>query len=134
MSVWKKIESKVMDKNVSKETLAKALEKRNITLDDSIKTISNAFGSDTCDAALINKANPSRVSMGVRFNKNGGVELVGDIWGTGLGKDKGQEELLDRIAHHYQVENITEQLSMSNWCIESTVTENGKTVMDIVQY
>ena len=51
-----------------------------------------------------------------------------------LGKDKGQEELLDRIAHHYQVENITEQLSMSNWCIESTVTENGKTVMEIVQY
>lgn len=134
MSVWKKIESKVMDKNVSKETLVRALEKMNITLDDSIKTISNAFGSDTCDAAIINKDRPSKVSMGVRFNAEGGVELVGDIWGTGLGNDRGQEELLDRIAHHYQVENITEQLSMSDWYIESTVTENGKTIMEIVQY
>ena len=134
MSVWKKIESKVMDKNVSRSTLAKALEKMNITLDDSVKTISNAYGSDTCDAALINNANPSRVSLGVKFNAQGGVELVGDIWGTGLGNDGGQEGLLDRIAHHYQVENITEQLSMSNWCIESTVDKNGKTIMEVVQY
>lgn len=134
MSVWKKIESKVMDRDVNKETLTRALEKMNITLDDSIKTISNAFGSDTCDAALINKTNPYKASMGIRYTKNGGVELVGDIWGTGLGNDGGQEGLLDRIAHNYQVENITEQLSMSNWSIESTVNENGKTVMEIVQY
>lgn len=134
MSVWKKIESKNMEKDVNRETLVKALEKMNITLDDTVHTISNSFGSDTCDAALINKSNPSKVSMGVRFTAQGGVELVGDIWGTGLGMDGGQEGLMDRIAHHYQVEHITDQLSMTNWCIESTVTKDGKTVMEIVQY
>ena len=132
MSVWKQIKSEVLKKNVNKKMLESTLKSMGIGLDYSVKNIKNAYGTDTCDAALVK--NNKVTSMGIRFNKQKGIELVGDIWGTGLGKHLGQEDLMNEIAHNYQVNNVKKQLMYSNWNIENEVTKNGKTVIELVQY
>jgi hypothetical protein len=132
MSVWKKIESKVLEAGVDRNILELALGDMGISLDNGVKEIKNGFGKDSVDAALVYRGKVT--SMGLRYNKQGGVQLVGDIWGTGLGTDGKQEGLMDKIAHNYQKRNIVTSLENNGWTIENTQTVNGKTVIEVYQF
>ena len=132
MSVWKKIESKILEGNVDRDLLAKALREFDITLDHSVKTIQNYYGDDTVDAAF--KVKGKLVSLGINFTDKGGVELVGDIYGTGFGNDGGQETLMNKIAQTYQKHNIKKVLDENGWTIENEVVNNGKIEIEVYQF
>lgn len=121
MSVWKKVKSDALGRNVDESILDSALASMGLGLDKTVKSIRNGFGSDVCDAALINK--DGRVtSVGIVYNKDRGIELVGDPWGTGLGKDSGHQGILDSIAQSYQVEHIKAKAVENMWTVESIKT------------
>ncbi len=134
MSVWKKVENNVLGKNVNEKMLEAALADLGITLNKQTKTIRNTWGTDTCDAALVAKGKIT--SMGIRWTKNKGIELVGDTYncnfGHGIG-DKGQQALADKIAQAYQVRWVKYQMQMNNWQIEQQVDVNGKVKLVMTQ-
>lgn len=132
MSVWKKIISDVLASSVDTKMLEETLGEMGIGLNYSVKSLKNAYGKDTCDAAFTKDGKV--LSLGIKFNDKKGIELVGDIWGTNLGGDGKQEVLMDNIAHNYQVNNVKQQVQMNNWFIENQYVENGKTVIEIMQY
>lgn len=132
MSIWKKVISDVLASGVSAKMLEETLNEMGIGLDYSIKNLKNSYGRDTCDAAFTKDGRV--LSLGIKFNKDKGIELIGDIWGTNLGIDGKQEALMDKIAHNYQVNNVKEQVQKNNWFIENQYVENGKTVIEIMQY
>ena len=71
-------------------------------------------------------------SVGLVFNKNHGVELVGDPWGTGLGKDGGHQGILDSIAQAYQAEHIKTKALENMWTVESVKTNaEGEIEIDL---
>lgn len=121
MSVWKKVKSNALGRNVDERILDSALASMGLGLDKTVKSIRNGFGSDTCDAALINK-DGKVTSVGIVYNKDRGIELVGDPWGTGLGKDGGHQGILDSIAQSYQVEHIKAKAVENMWTVESIKT------------
>lgn len=132
MSVWKKIISDVLASSVDTGMLEETLKGMGIGLDYSVKNLKNAWGTDTCDAAFTKDDNV--LSLGIKFNDKKGVELIGDIWGTNLGADGKQEVLMDKIAHNYQVTNVKEQVQLNNWFVEDQYVEDGKTIIEIIQY
>ena len=135
MSIWSVVKNDVLGKNVSEKMLEAALNDLGISLDKSVKSIKNSWGHDTCDAALVNK-NGRITSMGIRWTKNKGVELVGDTFncnfGHGIG-DKGQEQLTNKIAQAYQVRFVKYQMTQNNWNIVSQTDVNGKVKLVLTQ-
>ena len=135
MSVWKQITSDVLGKNVNEKMLTNALADLGITLDKSVKQIRNSWGSDTCDAALVNSS--GRVtSVGIRWTAKKGIELVGDTFNCNFGHgiyDKGQETLMNKIAQAYQVRHVKQRMALNNWMVEEQVTENGEIKLVFVQ-
>ena len=134
MSVWKKIESNVLNKNVNEKMLIAALNDLGIGLDTTVKSIKNSYGSDTCDAALTK--NGRVTSMGIRWTAKKGIELVGDTFNCNFGMgiyDKGQEKLMDKIAQAYQTRHIKRQMQLNNWNCESTQTVDGKIKLVLTQ-
>ena len=134
MSVWKQITSDVLGKNVNEKMLVNALADLGIGLDKNVKSIRNSWGSDSCDAALTK--NGRVTSMGIRWTKNKGIELVGDTFNCNFGMgiyDKGQETLMNKIAQAYQVRHVKQQMALNNWMVEEQVTENGEIKLVFVQ-
>lgn len=132
MSVWKKIESKILEANVDRDMLTEALESLEIRLDYNTKTIKNSYGTDSVDAAFIYGGQVR--SLGFNFNQKGGVELVGDIYGTGLGRDGKQDTLMNKIAQAYQKINVKNVLDQNGWTIENETTTNGKIEIEVYQF
>lgn len=136
MSIWKKVESNVLGSNVNERMLMAALSDLGISLDKSVKNIRNSWGTDTCDAALVNK--DGRVtSMGIRWTAKKGVELVGDTFNCGFGHgigDKGQETLMNKIAQAYQTRHIKYQMELNGWQVTQQVEQNGKVKLVLVQH
>ena len=133
MSVWKQVKSDVLGKNVNERMLVQALSDLGITIDKTVKSIRNSWGQDTCDFALVN--NGRVTSVGMRWTKGKGIELVGDTFGCrfeGI-NDKGQEQLMNRIAQAYQVRHIKQQMQLNNWVVESQTTVNGEVKLVLVQ-
>ncbi|MGL5507783.1 MAG: DUF1257 domain-containing protein [Paraclostridium sp.] len=131
MSVWKRLESRILESNIDRGMLELALKDLEIGLDNNVKTIKNSYGTDSVDAGFIYK--DRNISMGISYNKKGGVELVGDIWGTGLGRDGKQDALLNKIAQAYQKRNVLQALDMNGWTVESTNIVNGKVEIEVYQ-
>lgn len=133
MSVWKKVESNAVGKNVKLNILEKALKKMDISLNKNVKELKNGFGSDKCFAALVNSKGKI-TDVGIDFTDKGGLQVVGDLWCSGLNfRDGGHQELLDTIAHNYQVEHIKAKAKEELW----TVTEkkiNGKVELELIRY
>ena len=115
-----------------RDLFSKSFKEFDITLDHSVKTIQNYYGDDTVDAAF--KVKGKLVSLGINFTDKGGVELVGDIYGTGLGRDGGQETLMNKIAQTYQKHNIKKVLDENGWTIENEVVNNGKIEIEVYQF
>lgn len=134
MSVWKKIESKVLASGVDMDLLTKALKNElNVTMDFNTKNIRNSWGHEKVDCALVN--NGRTTALGFRFSKENGVELVGDIFGSGLGMDGKQEALMDTIAKFYQKHNIIDKLENNGWTIENVeINEKKEIIIDAYQW
>ena len=134
MSIWKQVKNDVFGKNVNEKMLEAALADLGIGVDKTVKSIRNSWGHDTCDFALTKDGRVT--SMGVRWTKHKGIELVGDTFncnfGHGIG-DKGQETLMNKIAQAYQVRFIKHQMQMNNWMIQEQKDVNGKIKLVMVQ-
>ena len=134
MSVWKTIKNNVLGQNVNEKMLEAALADLGIGLDKTVKSIRNSWGQDTCDAALTKDGRVT--SMGIRWTKNKGVELVGDTFNCNFGfgiRDKGQETLANKVAQAYQVRFVKYQMQMNNWTVVEQKDVNGKIKLVMVQ-
>lgn len=134
MSVWKKIESKVLAAGVDMDLLMESLKKElNVTLDFDTKRVRNTWGSEDVDCALVN--NGRKTALGFKISKENGVELVGDIYGSGLGYDGDQEVLMNKIAQMYQKFNIQNKLTANGWTVENmTTNNNGEIEIDVARW
>lgn len=134
MSVWKKIESKVLASGVNMELFEKSLlEDIGATLDFNTKRIRNTWGSEEVDCAIVVDGRVR--ALGFRFTEENGVELVGDTYGSGIAGDNNQEALMNKIAKFYQKHNIKHKLESNGWVIEDITTdENNEIVINAYQW
>ena len=129
MSVWKSVKNNTMDKAVNMEMLETALNAMGVSLDYSVNEISNTWGHQSCTAAFVRDGKV--LSLGVQQDENGGITLVGDTWGTGLGGDGKQDALMDRIAQNYNSELYQDRLAYMGFSVEdvSVDKETGEIVI-----
>ena len=129
MSVWKSVKNNTMDKAVNMEMLETALNAMGVSLDYSGNEISNTWGHQSCTAAFVKDGKV--LSLGVQQDANGGITLVGDTWGTGLGGDGKQDALMDRIAQNYNSELYQDRLAFMGFSIDdvSVDKETGEIVI-----
>lgn len=134
MSVWKKIESKVLAAGVDMNLFEKSLkEELGVTLDFNTTRIRNTWGSETVDCAIVVDGRVR--ALGFRFSEEDGVELVGDTYGSGIAGDNNQEALMDKIAKFYQKHNIKHKLETNGWVIENIeMDENEEIIIDTYQW
>lgn len=133
MSVWKSVKNNNMDQNVKMEMLEKGLANMGVTLDYNTKTIKNSYGSETCTAAFV--MNGRVLSLGINQDAKGGISLVGDTWGTGLGGDGKQEALMNRIAQQYSSELYQDILNTKGFTLDTVeTTADGKIKIKAFQY
>lgn len=133
MSVWKSVKNTTMEQNVDMEMLEKALEGMGVSLDHTVNTISNTWGKEACTAAFVKDGKV--LSLGVNVDANGGITLVGDTWGTGLGGDGKQDALMNRIAQLYNSELYQDRLIGMGYDIDSVeVNEKGEIVINAIQF
>ena len=129
MSVWKSVKNNTMEKAVDMEMLERGLETMGVSLDYTVNSISNNWGHQTCTAAFVKDGKV--LSLGVQQDANGGITLVGDTWGTGLGGDGKQDALMDRIAQNYNSELYQDRLAFMGFSIDdvSVDKETGEIVI-----
>ena len=129
MSVWKSVKNNTMDKAVNMEMLETALNAMGVSLDYSVNEISNTWGHQSCTAAFVRDGKV--LSLGIQQDENGGITLVGDTWGTGLGGDGKQDALMDRIAQNYNSELYQDRLAYMGFSVEdvSVDKETGEIVI-----
>ena len=133
MSVWKSVKNTTMEQNVDMEMLEKALETMGVSLDYTVNSISNSWGHETCTAAFVKDGRV--LSLGVNVDNNGGISLVGDTWGTGLGGDGKQDALMNKIAQQYNSELYQDRLVGMGYDIDSVeVNEKGEIVISAIQF
>ena len=116
MSVWKSVKNNTMEKAVNMEMLEAALNAMGISLDYSVNEISNTWGHQSCTAAFVRDGKV--LSLGIQQDENGGITLVGDTWGTGLGGDGKQDALMDRIAQNYNSELYQDRLAFMGFSVD----------------
>ena len=129
MSVWKSVKNNTMEKAVNMEMLETALNAMGVSLDYSVNEISNTWGHQSCTAAFVRDGKV--LSLGIQQDENGGITLVGDTWGTGLGGDGKQDALMDRIAQNYNSELYQDRLAYMGFSVEdvSKDKETGEIVI-----
>lgn len=135
MSVWKTVKNNTMEKNVDMKMLDKALEGIGAKLDYNIKEVRNSWGHEKCTAGIFNVNKNKITALGVRTTKEGGIELVGDTWGSGLGGDGKQDELMNKIAQQYNKELYTVKLNEMGYIVTDTTTNaNGEIEITAITY
>ena len=129
MSVWKSVKNNTMERAVNMEMLEAALNTMGVSLDYSVNEISNTWGHQSCTAAFVKDG--KILSLGVQQDANGGITLVGDTWGTGLGGDGKQDALMDRIAQNYNSELYQDRLAFMGFSVDdvSVDKETGEIVI-----
>ena len=133
MSVWKSVKNNTMERAVDMDMLTKALAEMGVTLDFTVNNISNTWGHETCSAAFVR--NGRVLSLGINVDDKGGISLVGDTYGTGLGGDGKQDALMNRIAQLYNSELYQERLTAMGYNVTSvTKNEKGELVISAIQY
>lgn len=133
MSVWKSVKNTTMEQNVDMDMLEIALKEMGVELDHTVNSISNTWGHETCTAAFVKDGKV--LSLGINVDNNGGISLVGDTWGTGLGGDGKQDALMNRIAQLYNSALYQDRLVGMGYDIDSVTTnENGEIVINAIQF
>ena len=129
MSIWKSVKNNTMERAVNMEMLEAALNAMGVSLDYSVNEISNTWGHQSCTAAFVKDGKV--LSLGVQQDANGGITLVGDTWGTGLGGDGKQDALMDRIAQNYNSELYQDRLAFMGFSVDdvSVDKETGEIVI-----
>lgn len=128
MSVWKSVQNQTMNSNVEMDLLETALKGMGVELDYTVNQISNHWGHEQCTAAFVKDG--KILSLGINVTSDGGVELVGDTYATGLGGDGKQEALMNRISQLYNSELYQDRLASMGYNIDSVeVNEEGKIVI-----
>ena len=135
MSVFKKVTAKGLDEKVNMGILEKSLGELNLTLDGSIKTVSNAYGKATVDYALVN--NGRVTSLGLKANGKGGFSLEGDPFGAKIKNRFGEtifdgqhQEVVNAISQLYQKNLMIYNLKRNGWDVK--VADSIKNKKDIV--
>lgn len=133
MSVWKSVKNTTMEQNVDMDMLEIALKEMGVELDHTVNSISNTWGHEVCTAAFVKDGKV--LSLGINVDNNGGISLVGDTWGTGLGGDGKQDALMNRIAQLYNSALYQDRLVGMGYDIDSVTTnENGEIVINAIQF
>ena len=133
MSVWTSVKNTTMEQNVDMDMLEIALKEMGVELDHTVNSISNTWGHETCTAAFVKDGKV--LSLGINVDDNGGISLVGDTWGTGLGGDGKQDALMNRIAQLYNSALYQDRLVGMGYDIDSVTTnENGEIVINAIQF
>lgn len=135
MSVFKKVTAKGLDEKVNMGILEKSLGELNLTLDESIKTVSNAYGKAIVDYALVN--NGRVTSLGLKANGKGGFSLEGDPFGAKIKNRFGEtifdgqhQEVVNAISQLYQKNLMIYNLKRNGWDVK--VADSIKNKKDIV--
>ena len=131
MSVWTKVQNKALYENVDMEILTEALAEMNVTLDHSIKEVSNAYGKSKVDACL--RHNGNMTSLGIVKNSKNGISLVGDTWKSGIVGDRQANKLIDMISQRYQKIKIKRDLELQGWVVD-VIEKQDKIVLECMQY
>lgn len=135
MSVFKKVTAKALDEKVDVKLLEKSLGELNLTLDSTVKNVSNAYGQATVDYAIVN--NGKVTSLGFKRNNKGGLELEGDPFGCKI-KDRfgntifdGQhQEIMNAISQLYQKNLMVKNLRRNGWDVKvSNSIKNKKEIV-----
>ena len=135
MSVWKSVKSAGLTKETNKDMLAEALKELGIGLDYNTKVISNSYGKTEVDVAFVNLKTNKVVSLGIKYDADGAVTLLGDPWATGFGSDGGHQAVLDKIAQMYQKVNVSTTLVNHGYVVsEQTTNAQGDIVIKAYQY
>lgn len=131
MSVWTKIQSKALYKDVDMEILEEALLSMNLTLDHNVKEIENSYGKSKVDAMILNKNKAT--TLGIVKNLKGGITLVGDTWRSGIVGDKQADLLMNLISQNYQKTKVKKTLELEGWNVKE-IKKEDKIVLECLQY
>lgn len=131
MSVWTKVQNKALYENVDMAIFQEALLGMELTLDNNVKEVSNAFGKSKVDAGLIFKGNAT--ALGIVRNSRGGISLVGDTWKSGIVGDKQANKLINMMSQAYQKVKLKKELENQGWVVNEVVKQD-KIVLECMQY
>lgn len=131
MSVWTKVQNRVLYENVDMEILKEALLEMNVSLDESTKEIANSFGRSKVDAGLY--FNNQKTSLGIVKNAKGGISLVGDTWKSGIVGDKQADKLINMMSQAYQKVKLKKELELQGWDV-NVIKKEDKIVLQCMQY
>ncbi len=122
MSVWTRMKSQVLEEKVNMEYFTEAMKELDITLDFSVKEISNYYGKDKVDAMIRHKGNST--ALGILQNSKGGVDVIGDTYRSGIVRDNQHGKLVNMMAQAYQVYKTKKQLELAGWTVTSKKVED----------
>lgn len=112
MSHWKSFTNNIL-KDTNKKYLVAALDEMGLGLNEQIKNIQNAWGSEQVDMALTKQG--ELLSLGFKENKEKELELKGDFYRTGLNEGR----FMDELSQKYQKHRITDQMELAGWNVEA---------------
>ena len=131
MSVWTKVQTKVLEKKVDMKLFEEAMKGLDLTLDFTKTELSNSFGRSKVDAMLRYQGNPT--ALGIIRNAEGGIDLLGDTWRSGIVKDKEHDKLVNMMSQAYQSHKLKVQLEAAGWEV-TTKKVGNKIELDLVQW
>lgn len=122
MSVWTRVKTEVLSKNVDMDIFVEAIKDLDLELDFSRTRISNYYGHEKVDAAF--KFKKKDVNLGIIKNKNKGLEIAGDTWQSGIVKDNQHDKLVNMISQVYQSHKLKKDLELAGWDVVVTKKDN----------
>lgn len=131
MSVWTKVKTKVLERNVDQKLFEEAMRDLDLTLDYSKTELKNSFGKSTVDAMLRYQGNET--ALGILRNPEGGIDLLGDTWRSGIVKDKEHDKLVNMMSQAYQAHKLRVELERAGWDVK-TLKKDNKIQLDITQW
>lgn len=131
MSVWTKVKTKVLEKNVDQKLFEEAMRDLELTLDYSKTELKNSFGKSTVDAMLRYQGNET--ALGIVRNPEGGIDLLGDTWRSGIVQDKQHDKLVNMMSQAYQAHKLRTELERAGWEVK-TIKKDNKIQLDITQW
>lgn len=131
MSVWTKVKTKVLEKNVDMDLFVEAMKELELTLDYSKTELKNSFGRSKVDAMLRYQGNET--ALGILRTPEGGVDLLGDTWRSGIVKDKEHGKLVNMMSQAYQAHKLKVELEATGWDVV-TVKKDNKIKLSCTQW
>lgn len=131
MSVWTKVKTKVLEKNVNMDMFVEAMKDLELTLDYSKTELKNSFGRSKVDAMLRYQGNET--ALGIVRTPEDGIDLLGDTWRSGIVKDKEHGKLVNMMSQAYQSHKLKVELEAAGWDV-TTVKQGNKIKLSCTQW